>query len=75
MNNLIPAGNIQIASLAGAVLTIVTYVITTYVHVPGYVQQALVVIVMAIVAHICDIITGQNPQAQRKAENDTAAKP
>ena len=69
MANLIPAGNVQLASLAGAVLTIVTYVVTTYVPVPGYVQQAIVVLVMGLVAYLCDVYT-----SHQKAPDDVPPK-
>lgn len=68
MANLIPASNLQAAAVAGAIVTIVQhFVVSQGGEISPDIANALTALVTVLVAHLWDVVTGEN--------NDPATKP
>lgn len=67
MPNMIPATNIQAAAIAGLVVTLIEHVCAANgINIPSDVSDALPGLLALIVAHIADMITGDNKKSDQK---------
>lgn len=68
MSNLIPAGNVQAAAIAGATTVLIQYCLTLRgVTVPPDVASAITLLITVLVAHLSDILTGHTNDGPPKS--------
>lgn len=74
MANMVPAGNVQAAALAGFIALLMEHLCQANgIIIPQDVSEALPGVFAIIVAHISDLITGANKPTPQESQSQAAA--
>lgn len=74
MPNMIPAGNVQIATIAGFLSVVLEHVFKANgIDLPPDISSAMPAVITIVAAHICDMVTNTKQKSSLDKENVPAA--